>query len=1773
MPIAPKIAHNIRDLNDWASIPDGSFLKRTGSTIVGGTSAEIAAAGGAQPGSPGLTSIASASGDNTIYYHVSANNSWSPVLMGDNLLLSSSTLKTINNPTFTGSVTTPSITGLTFIGSDNSPSGGSFIIDGAGRGVIIHGIDVGIQELNTSAQNIDIWMQANHIYFGQPLGDAPTNVPSNVLGFFSRKTGATCDVEIQTWSNTGPQLLLHRSRGAPGATAPILSGDILGTVAIKADYGTNITCPAITYYDATSGCLNFIASTNETGSIWYSSITIDSSGNVGQYASMATVSGTPAASYYDATNHQLKFIRSLSADGSTWPTTGIVVDTGGVGGNTGQYTSLVVVNGNPAISYYDVSGANLKYVRANDVFGSTWGTTVTIDTSGTTGQFTSMAILSGFPAISYYNATDGDLKFVRATDINGTTWGTPVKVITTGDIGQYTSLVTIPSGSSSIPIIAFYAVNSGDVKTQSTLSEDASQQWSAGTNFDTTGDTGKFLSLANIGGTAGISYYDATNGDLKFAISTTVELAAWTISTVDSTGDVGQYTSLALVNGFPAISYYDVTNGTLKFVRANNSTGTLWPAANAATPPITIDTRYGHGQYTSLGTAVQVRAVQDVANFIRTRASEDHTLTNRGTNMSIRNCINGTSTMIDRLYFSSDGLAAFSGSLLTGALSSGPLTVSGAVSASGLISAGLISAGSISAGSISTGPITVGAITATSLSTSSTISNSVSSISLTANNILANSTISNSVLANTISLTDDPYNASIWTGNLTAPTKNAIRYQFENRPAFAQNIISLSSNIVNGDLIGGESWIGNLMVPAVTYYDVTSGDLKFAYALDNTGSTWSTPIIVDSTGNVGQYTSMAVVNNFPAITYYDATSATGGVLKYVRATSLGGKSWGTPVQVDSLTGVGQYSSLVVVNGNPAISYYDASGGNLKYVRATDINGTTWGTPVYVDITNDVGQFSSMAILSGFPAISYYSAAPLNDLKVVRALDVNGTTWGVPVTITSSGNTGQYTSMATPNNLPCVGFYVVSTGNLVWAVNNSPDADVGTTGAWTFGQNAGGGNTSFTIDSPGDVGKYISQIALSGNTIAAMSYYDATSGNLKFTRVTDGGDIYGGAGWTNSTVVNDINDVGQYTSMALVHNNPAITYYNVTSGCLDYVRSNDGLGATWSTPITIDSTANVGQYTSLVVVPISSVSLVNIQINASGTLSTTNFGTEIAIRNALSGTSVLIDRLRFKGDGSALFYGALSSGPLTVSGSISASGSIATGGPLTVSGSISAGGPLTVSGSISAGGIFSASTISLRIDDSYNQSTWDSNLGVPTKNALRDKIETMPTGSLEGVTANAGGACWVLGNNTNFTIPAFYFQPVFTDIGGSLPATQLPAFTGDVITSVGTAATSIKSSVALSGTPTAPTAAVDTNTQQIASTAFVIGQGYAKLASPTFSGTPSLPTGTTGITQAIGDNTTKLATTSFVVSSVSLSGVPTTTTAAIDTTTAQIASTAFVINQAYAKLASPTFSGTPSLPTGTTAATQALNDFTTKIATTAFVLGQAATVAPLANGVAAVGLATKFAREDHVHVAPTTITGNAGTATALQTARAINGTNFDGSAAITIIAPISGAMSMDSLTTRMGSASSGRGGTVTGGAILPFIAYATNVPIISGVGGAPGAIGVDIAVISLSGINRWRCPISAATAQLCTIYSETAGTWQGGTHSQAAFIAYSGPGATGQPMTATANGPTAAGATAGWTGTVPGTLATTNTVYIRQTNVSQNSGTCSFYIYIDPLPSS
>jgi len=68
----------------------------------------------------------------------------------------------------------------------------------------------------------------------------------------------------------------------------------------------------------------------------------------------------------------------------------------------------------------------------------------------------------------------------------------------------------------------------------------------------------------------------------------------------------------------------------------------------------------------------------------------------------------------------------------------------------------------------------------------------------------------------------------------------------------------------------------------------------------------------------------------------------------------------------------------------------------------------------------------------------------------------------------------------------------------------------------------------------------------------------------------------------------------------------------------------------------------------------------------------------------------------------------------------------------------------------------------------------------------------------------------------------------------------------------------------------------------------------------------------------------------------------------------------LVNGIYAPLVNPALTGTPTVPTA------AVDTNTNQIASTSFVLNQASSSTPLANGSAAVGISTRYARADHVH---------------------------------------------------------------------------------------------------------------------------------------------------------------------------------------------------------------
>lgn len=169
-----------------------------------------------------------------------------------------------------------------------------------------------------------------------------------------------------------------------------------------------------------------------------------------------------------------------------------------------------------------------------------------------------------------------------------------------------------------------------------------------------------------------------------------------------------------------------------------------------------------------------------------------------------------------------------------------------------------------------------------------------------------------------------------------------------------------------------------------------------------------------------------------------------------------------------------------------------------------------------------------------------------------------------------------------------------------------------------------------------------------------------------------------------------------------------------------------------------------------------------------------------------------------------------------------------------------------------------------------------------------------------------------------------------------------------------------------------------------------------------SATASATTATTqagvATTQA-GVATTKAGEAAASATTATTQATAATTQASISTTQAGISTT-----KASEAVASATTASTQA-GIATTKAGEAATS-ATAAANSALIMTPATTVtAQVFGNTAVVGVALPYAREDHEHAmpgTPTTITGNAGTATKLATARTINGVSFDGTTNITVV---------------------------------------------------------------------------------------------------------------------------------------------------------------------------
>ncbi len=302
--------------------------------------------------------------------------------------------------------------------------------------------------------------------------------------------------------------------------------------------------------------------------------------------------------------------------------------------------------------------------------------------------------------------------------------------------------------------------------------------------------------------------------------------------------------------------------------------------------------------------------------------------------------------------------------------------------------------------------------------------------------------------------------------------------------------------------------------PRISYVDYINRDLK--YAAWN-ASSWDIKT-VDSAGSVGQDTSLALDSSgYAHISYYD--SGPNWDLKYA---AWNGTSWDIET-VDSAGYVGEYTSLALdASGYARISYYESTNDDLKYAAW---NGSSWDIET-VDTASYVGESTSLALdASGYPHISYGDYTN-GDLKYAAW---SGSTWDIQ-TVDSAGDVGYWTSLALDaSGYPHMSYHDGSNGDLKYA-------------RWS-----GSSWVIQTVDSEGDVGNWGTSLVLDGIGYPHISYCDATNADLNYA-------AWNGSSWDVETV-DSAGFVGGYTSLALdVNGHPHISYYDVTNDDLKYATT-------------------------------------------------------------------------------------------------------------------------------------------------------------------------------------------------------------------------------------------------------------------------------------------------------------------------------------------------------------------------------------------------------------------------------------------------------------------------------------------------------------------------------------------------------------------------------------------------------------------------------------------
>jgi len=345
-------------------------------------------------------------------------------------------------------------------------------------------------------------------------------------------------------------------------------------------------------------------------------------------------------------------------------------------------------------------------------------------------------------------------------------------------------------------------------------------------------------------------------------------------------------------------------------------------------------------------------------------------------------------------------------------------------------------------------------------------------------------------------------------------------------------------------------------------------------AVEFTGlyGTWQT-FTIDDRDTCGAYCSLAVVDEYPAISYYDDDDQ---CLRFIRATEeYGIADWGESRQLTINAGIeGYYSSLAIIGGRPAVAYLDSGNEEIRYTIANNEQGSSWPESENLwQVYNQSGYYITLIDADGRPAVAWQTMD--SNIYYKRADDSLGLGWSsLPRMLDNFSDNCTMPSMSVVDGYPAVAFTRLADEKAMLYYVHAADA---------AGADAWNDPVCAATELVQDAGIMPSLAEINGNP--GISYSMGNYGSFVFDPYfIRSNSQTGGAGSWNPVGPKELASGdwtnGMPTSLAEVRGYPNVAYYERDSQTLWHVWAEDYLGDSWMEPVLITDgggTNAVGQY--------------------------------------------------------------------------------------------------------------------------------------------------------------------------------------------------------------------------------------------------------------------------------------------------------------------------------------------------------------------------------------------------------------------------------------------------------------------------------------------------------------------------------------------------------------------------------------------------------------------